>query len=360
MYVPFVALLISLLALPRGVQAQIDYGIQIAGVKVTSGNYKQIDASHGFTAIEQGKVTYDPGTKTLTLDNSEIMMEKGDNCIFNGKNDGLVIRLIGTCKLKSSQSYSSPLNIWKKTTIMGSGILQLINTGGKGNAINLDKKTTLTIKDCTVEATGPGNAILSRDATESSLRHLVIDNATVTAQGGKGCIVRLASLTLNGCDYVFPEGARFKEERKAVCNASGTVITGKVVIAPSEGDETYDVVLEQIGTSKIKVIKAVKGLTGLGLKETKELVESAPCVVLSNLSKSKAENAAELIRAAGATVIVVPHGSWEPTAIEAAVADVTATVVAIYSIDGRRISQLQEGLNIVLYSDGSIRKVTKY
>ncbi len=355
MYVPFVALLISLLALPRGVQAQTDYGIQIAGVKVTSGNYKQIDASHGFTAIEQGKVTYAPGTKTLTLDNAEIMMEKGGNCIFNVKNDGLVIRLIGTCKLKSSHLYSSSLNIWKETTIMGSGILQLINT--EGNAINLDEKTTLTIKDCTVEATGTDDAISSRDATESSLSHLVIDNATVTAQGG---IVRLASLTLNGCDYVFPEGARFNEERKAVCNAFDEVITSKVVIAPSGGDETYDVVLEQIGTSKIKVIKVVKKLTGLGLKETKELVESAPCVVLSNLSKSKAENAAELIRAAGATVSVVPHGSWEPTAIEAAVADVTATVVAIYSIDGRRISQLQEGLNIVLYSDGSIRKVTKY
>lgn len=337
-----------------GVQAQTDYGIQIAGVKVTSGNYKQIDASHGFTAIKQGKVTYAPGTKTLTLDNAEIMMEKEGNCIFNGKNDGLVIRLIGTCKLKSSHPYWSPLNIWKKTTIMGSGILQLINT--VGNAINLDEKTTLTIKDCTVEATGPGNAISSRDA-ESSLSHLVIDNATVRALGG---IVRLASLTLNGCDYVFPEGARFNEERKAVCNAFDEVITSKVVIAPSGGDETYDVVLEQIGTSKIKVIKVVKELTGLGLKETKELVESAPCVVLSNLSKSKAENAAELIRAAGATVSVVPHGSWEPTAIEAAVADVTATVVAIYSIDGRRISQLQEGLNIVLYSDGSIRKVTKY
>jgi large subunit ribosomal protein L7/L12 len=66
--------------------------------------------------------------------------------------------------------------------------------------------------------------------------------------------------------------------------------------------DTFDVVLEAAGESKIKVIKEVRGLTGLGLKEAKELVESAPKAVLEGAKKDDADKAKEALEGAGATV----------------------------------------------------------
>lgn len=66
--------------------------------------------------------------------------------------------------------------------------------------------------------------------------------------------------------------------------------------------DTFDVVLESAGESKIKVIKEVRGLTGLGLKEAKELVESAPKAVLEGAKKEDAEKAKEALEGAGASV----------------------------------------------------------
>ncbi|MFC3492045.1 50S ribosomal protein L7/L12 [Glycomyces rhizosphaerae] len=66
--------------------------------------------------------------------------------------------------------------------------------------------------------------------------------------------------------------------------------------------DTFDVVLEAAGESKIKVIKEVRGLTGLGLKEAKELVESAPKAVLEGAKKEDAEKAKEALEGAGASV----------------------------------------------------------
>jgi large subunit ribosomal protein L7/L12 len=66
--------------------------------------------------------------------------------------------------------------------------------------------------------------------------------------------------------------------------------------------DTFDVVLESAGESKIKVIKEVRGLTGLGLKEAKDLVESAPKAVLEGAKKDDADKAKEALEGAGATV----------------------------------------------------------
>ncbi|HEU5128032.1 MAG TPA: 50S ribosomal protein L7/L12 [Glycomyces sp.] len=78
--------------------------------------------------------------------------------------------------------------------------------------------------------------------------------------------------------------------------------------APAAGGEaaaekdTFDVVLESAGDSKIKVIKEVRGITSLGLKEAKELVEGAPKAVLEGANKDDAEKAKEALEGAGATV----------------------------------------------------------
>jgi len=69
----------------------------------------------------------------------------------------------------------------------------------------------------------------------------------------------------------------------------------------AEQDE-FDVILDAAGDKKINVIKEVRALTSLGLKEAKELVEAAPKAVLEKANKETAEKAKEALEAAGATV----------------------------------------------------------
>jgi large subunit ribosomal protein L7/L12 len=66
----------------------------------------------------------------------------------------------------------------------------------------------------------------------------------------------------------------------------------------------FDVILEAAGDKKINVIKEVRALTSLGLKEAKELVEAAPKAVLEKATKEAAEKAKEALEGAGATVTV--------------------------------------------------------
>jgi len=73
--------------------------------------------------------------------------------------------------------------------------------------------------------------------------------------------------------------------------------------AAEEKDE-YDVILESVGDKKIQVIKEVRALTSLGLKEAKELVESASKPVMEGTSKENADKAKEALEGAGATVTV--------------------------------------------------------
>lgn len=69
-----------------------------------------------------------------------------------------------------------------------------------------------------------------------------------------------------------------------------------------EEKTAWDVSLEDFGGNKIKVIKAVRGVTDLGLKDAKELVESAPAVVKEGVDKETAEEVQEALEEAGATV----------------------------------------------------------
>ena len=69
-----------------------------------------------------------------------------------------------------------------------------------------------------------------------------------------------------------------------------------------EEKDSFDVVLADAGGQKIQVIKEVRGLTSLGLKEAKELVDGAPSDILSGVSKEDADKAKEALEGAGATV----------------------------------------------------------
>ena len=70
----------------------------------------------------------------------------------------------------------------------------------------------------------------------------------------------------------------------------------------AEAKDEFDVVLTGAGDKKIQVIKEVRGLTSLGLKEAKDLVEGAPSYILEGVSKEDADKAKEAIEAAGGTV----------------------------------------------------------
>lgn len=80
-----------------------------------------------------------------------------------------------------------------------------------------------------------------------------------------------------------------------------------VVEAPPEEEEktSFDVILKEVGDKKIQVIKVVRELTNLGLKEAKDLVESAPAKVKEGVSKAEAEEAKKKLEEQGAKVEIV-------------------------------------------------------
>jgi large subunit ribosomal protein L7/L12 len=90
----------------------------------------------------------------------------------------------------------------------------------------------------------------------------------------------------------------------AVAAPGGPAPAGGTEAAPAEEQEEFDVVLEAAGDKKIQVIKEVRGLTSLGLKEAKELVDGAPKPVLEHTARDAADKAKEALEAAGATVTV--------------------------------------------------------
>jgi large subunit ribosomal protein L7/L12 len=85
--------------------------------------------------------------------------------------------------------------------------------------------------------------------------------------------------------------------------APAAVVAGPAAAAEEAEEKTeFDVVLEGFGDNKIQVIKVVRELTSLGLKEAKEVVEGAPKAVLEGAKKEDAEAAKEKLEAAGAAV----------------------------------------------------------
>ena len=94
------------------------------------------------------------------------------------------------------------------------------------------------------------------------------------------------------------------EELWGVSAAPVAVAGGAAAAAPVEEKTEFDVILVNKGSSAINVIKEVRAITGLGLKEAKELVESAPKAIKEGCTKEEAKQIEEKLKAAGATVEV--------------------------------------------------------
>ena len=89
-----------------------------------------------------------------------------------------------------------------------------------------------------------------------------------------------------------------------VAAAAPAAAGGGAAAEEEEEQDEFDVVLEAAGDKKINVIKEVRSLTSLGLKEAKELVEAAPKAVLEKVTKEAAEKAKDALEGAGAKVSV--------------------------------------------------------
>lgn len=97
------------------------------------------------------------------------------------------------------------------------------------------------------------------------------------------------------------------EEKFDVTAAAAVAVAGPAgpaVVEAAEEQDEFDVILTGAGDKKIQVIKVVRELTSLGLKEAKDLVDGAPKPVLEKVAKEAADKAAESLKAAGAAVEV--------------------------------------------------------
>lgn len=91
-------------------------------------------------------------------------------------------------------------------------------------------------------------------------------------------------------------------EEKFGVSAAAAVAAAPAAAAAVEEKTEFDVVLADVGANKVAVIKAVRGATGLGLKEAKDLVESAPANLKEGISKAEAEALKKELEEAGAKV----------------------------------------------------------
>ena len=91
----------------------------------------------------------------------------------------------------------------------------------------------------------------------------------------------------------------------AVAGVAAPAAGGGSAVAPAEEEkDEFDVVLDAVGDKKIQVIKEVRALTSLGLKEAKDLVDGAPKPVLETVNKDAADKAKAALEGAGATVTI--------------------------------------------------------
>ena len=112
-------------------------------------------------------------------------------------------------------------------------------------------------------------------------------------------IEKLSVLELN--ELVKAAEEKFGVSASAPVVVGGAVAGGEAAGAAEEKTE-FDVILASVGAEKMKVVKAVKDLSGLGLKESKEVVDNAPKAVKEGVSKEEAEQMKAKLEEVGATV----------------------------------------------------------
>jgi len=103
-------------------------------------------------------------------------------------------------------------------------------------------------------------------------------------------------------DLISAMEEKFGVSAAAVAAVAAPAAAGSGEAAAAEEKTEFDVVMSSFGSNKVAVIKAVRGATGLGLKEAKELVEGVPATVKEGVAKDEAEELKKQLEEAGATV----------------------------------------------------------
>lgn len=222
------------------------YGIYIADKPVTTLNYKDLTSIYGVS----GSASYDPDTKTLTLDNATIERNFTDGTgIVNKTVSDFTVKLIGNNTVTADLA-SMVLN--QTSTITGDGSLHLTSKRFCG----LDMESaSVTINNTSLFVKG-GYGIAGFIGAESEV--LTVRNSYVEAEGsGSGSISLISDLILDNCAITQPVGAEFDADQKAVV-LNGEVLKSKVVIEPSASginDITADVPARKKGIFTVQGVK---------------------------------------------------------------------------------------------------------
>lgn len=225
------------------------YGFKIAGVDVTKKNCKDLSVIDGV----DGKISYDPETNTLTMEDVTIDATGNNNGIRNGNVKGLKINLVSNNTITTPEEACFTIN--KTSTISGSGTLRLKSSGNCG----LFMTSSLTVEGVKLYAEGEWG--ISGQVFQKSGNVLTIRNAYVEATGSSGSICDLQNLVLDGCSITQPTGAAFDANVHAVA-LNGKTVTDKVVI---ESDNN------SIGTITVDVPARKQGIYNLnGVKLTQQ------------------------------------------------------------------------------------------
>lgn len=226
---------------------QDNYGIKIAGKEVTRKNCADLSVIEGVS----GKVSYDPDTNTLTLENATITNEdEGKGKGIENKNiSGFIIRLIGENTVTTGQA-SLILN--KPSIITGEGSLSL--TSQKFCGLDMEG-ASVYIENTKLFVRG-AYGIAGYSGAESEV--LTVNNSYVEAEGfALGSIVYLSNLILERCAITQPVGAEFCPKKRAVV-LNGEEVKSKVVIdnaASGINDITVDVPARKQGIFTVQGVK---------------------------------------------------------------------------------------------------------
>ena len=195
-----------------------DYGLKVAGVDVTSDNCADLSVIDGV----KGTVSYDPATKTLTLQDATID-KAGEFTIENISVDGLKVNIVGTNNL-STTKFSS-ISVEKTTTFQGTGTLKV-----KGNSYGIsvgDDNVDVIIRDCKMYIEGEWGI----DGFFVNT-NLTVINANIEINSLKEAITRMDNLSLQRCAITEPAGAIFDASQR--CLVVGGAYVSKLVIAPEK------------------------------------------------------------------------------------------------------------------------------
>ena len=227
--------------------AQEKYGFKVAGVDVTGDNYLDLTQISGVS----GKVSFDPNTRTLTLDNATIEID-GYNAILNQTCKDLVIELLGTNTFNVTNS--AGIYTCESTTIMGGSGSKL--TIENDRCALLFESSPLEIVNCWLEVEGEWG-ISANDSVAEEV--LTIRNSHVEATGPTGSICDIAGLKLEGCHIDIPSKAAYDAETWAVA-VNGKTVTDKVVIDP----DSYGIYIadKPVTTLNYKDLTSIYGVSG--------------------------------------------------------------------------------------------------